>query len=114
MKRTLAISIAVCGLIGVSSAANAKPARCEIKSYTNEYVGPCEFRASKGSFELDLPQSASGKFGTQFYYVEITSPGQGALYSDWVNRGRQFEESVERDPKKPACWVGEGWRVCVY
>ena len=116
MKKSIAILAAVCGLAAFSSSAEAKPAKCDITSKYNNarYQGPCDFRAGKGNFEVDLPRVKGSKFGTQFYYVEITSQGQGELYSDWVGGGRQFEENLIRDRQKPACWAGENWRICVY
>jgi hypothetical protein len=116
VKKSIAILAAACGLAVFSSSAEAKPAKCDItKKYNNaRYQGPCDFRAGKGNFEVDLPRAEGSKFGTQFYYVEITSQGQGELYSDWVGRGRQFEENLIRDRQKPACWAGENWRICVY
>jgi hypothetical protein len=116
VKKSLAVLTAVCGLAAFSSVAEAKPAKCDITNKYNNarYQGPCDFRAGKGNFEVDLPRATGSKFGTQFYYVEITSQGQGELYSDWVGNGRQFEENLIRDRQKPACWAGENWRICVY
>ena len=116
MKKLFMIAAAFSGLVLFSSAAEAKPAKCDItsKAINASYQGPCDFRAGKGNFEVDLPRASGSKFGTQFYYVEITSQGQGELYSDWVGRGRQFEENLIRDRQKPACWAGENWRICVY
>lgn len=81
MENILKMAIASFWLIAFAPAAEAKPAKCDITNKYNNarYQGPCDFRASKGSFEVDLPRAPGSKFGTQFYYVEITSQGQGEL-----------------------------------
>jgi len=56
------VILAVCGLAAFSSAAEAKPAKCDItsKAINARYQGPCDFKPSKGgSFELGVPDEAA-------------------------------------------------------
>ncbi len=116
MKKLFIIGAAFSGLVTFSSAAEAKAARCDVTSNdVGRYVGGCDFTARKGgSFEIILPEEADEKVYTKYIYINITSAGRGRIggaggmgkTSDWG--------TVQRDPKKPACWVGEWGRVCVY
>jgi hypothetical protein len=112
MKKSLIIAVAFSGLALFSSAAEAKPAKCDItsKAINARYQGPCDFKPSKGgSFELGVPDEAAYNLGTMFpVYVEITAPGRGLLTI------YKWSEPIRRDAKQPACWVNTSYRICVY
>lgn len=98
-------------------AAHAKPARCEITLLNvARYAGPCEFVAkSGGSFSVQLPAKAEDALNISTVYVTIVSPGIGES-AFLIGLGGSLYEwgPVRRDPKKPACWVGEWGQICVY
>ena len=80
----------------------------------NAFISAYRKHHRDGSFEISLPEEADETVYTKYIYINITSAGRGRIggaggmgkTSDWG--------TVQRDPKKPACWVGEWGRVCVY
>lgn len=113
MRGILAL-VGVLFVVAYPMRAEAKAARCEVSSEGRKYVGPCNFDGYKGSFDFEIPKAAAAKFGTHLFHMDITSPGKGDFYTDWVGRGRKFEENMVREKKKPACWSGSLWRACIY
>jgi hypothetical protein len=116
MKKSLIIGAAFSGLVILSSAAEAKPAKCDITSDgVGRYVGECDFVAKKGgSFSISLPPEADQEVYTKFIYINIVAPGRGRI-GGAGGMGRESDwGTVQRDAKKPACWFGEWGRVCVY
>jgi hypothetical protein len=81
MKNYKIIVSFVCfaAVFGISNAANAKAAKCEITSYrSDKYVGPWDFSSRKGgSFEAHLPKQAGETVFTR--YINITAPGRGVI-----------------------------------
>lgn len=119
MKNYKIIASLICfaGVLGISSAANAKTAKCEISWYESRYSGPCDFIARRGgSFDLSINGNTWMTHDTPPYItVEITSPGRALL--GWITptgKEQRPEEPLRRDPKKPACWVGADVRICAY
>lgn len=99
--------------------ADAKPARCQITLGTDNYTGNCDFIPQRGgSFELLLPPEAQEILFISNLSISITAPGKGRLGGE-DNKGRSYTAGqVRRDPKKPACWVGnyedQAARICAY
>lgn len=114
MRKMLTLAALTMAAAVIPNRADAKAAKCEITSSVGKYVGPCNFEALEGGFDFDIPKSLRGKLGTHLFHMEITSPGKGELYTDWVGGGREFEDNVVRQEANPACWAGEIWRVCIY
>ena len=109
--------ISFAAVFGVSNAANAKSAKCDIIWYGSRYVGPCDFTSGKkGSFDIDLPGDTYRTHDVpNSIYMYVTSPGRGVV--GWIApTGRLLEasEPVRRDPRKPACWAGDEFRICAY
>ena len=81
MKNYKIIVSFVCfaAVFGISNAANAKAAKCEITSYrSDKYVGPRDFSCRKGgSFEVHLPKQAGEPVFTR--YINITAPWRGVI-----------------------------------
>lgn len=117
VKKALVAAAAVIGLAGFSSVAEAKPAKCALDGFMDQpYRGPCDFTPLKGgSF---IVTSADGDWmdrsGYNVVRLIVTANGRGrlegragsAMYVDIAN--------VVRDRSAPACWVGDGYRICVY
>lgn len=113
MKKILIIMAAATGVAAFSSSAEAKPAKCEIANGDNQYIGPCDFIGYKGgSFDLHLPDKGLEALGSGTFEVEIKAANRAIVYAYFP--GRQPIANVIRDPKKPACWSGEGVRICAY
>lgn len=105
-------SLALCLSI-VPSGADAKPARCEIRNGDSRYSGPCDFTASKGgSFEVNLPEAAYDAVGSGTFEVVIKGNNRAVVFGYFP--GRQPIANVTREAKRPACWSGEGVRICAY
>jgi hypothetical protein len=111
-----------------STAADAKSAKCEISMTgwmgPEKYVGPCDFMPGKnGSFTLRGPKGGILIEFVERIRLEILRPGVARAQTygfpnsaDFSNedRGNLGPWIVRRDTKKPACWVGEDVRICVY
>lgn len=117
MKKPLMIAAAFIALAAFSSAAEAKPAKCDVSWFGSRYTGPCDFNSWKGgSFDLSLPEDSYEKYELPPYLVvSIIAPGRAKI--GWTTPTGKLQEPVEparRDAKKPACWVAESMRICVY
>lgn len=114
-KAKLAFALTTLGtcLFAHPSIAEAKSARCEITNGGSRYSGPCDFVSHKGgSFDLNLPDAGLETIGSGTFEVVIKAPNRAVVFAYFP--GRQPIANVVRDPKKPACWAGEGVRVCAY
>lgn len=113
MKKPLIMIGAICGMIAFSSTADAKPAQCEISNGESHYAGNCDFTGYKGgSFDINLPDAGFDALGSSSFEVVIKGGNRAVVY--WYYPSRQPLANVIRDPRKPACWAGEGVRVCAY
>jgi hypothetical protein len=100
--------------LALPTAANARPARCEITTTDGRYSGPCEFHPGKGgSFTLLLPDSAAPEIYTTAITLDVVSPGRGRVEAA-VTTGIDDWGIARRDERYPACWAGEGFRICAY
>lgn len=91
----------------------AKAATCTITSTGGNYSGPCQFSSDDtGSFLLTL---ASGKplFGeVQNIGVYIQSPGQAVVTVQTTGNLTQQWGAATRSTAQPACWEGQGFKIC--
>lgn len=108
-----AIVLTALCLTVLPTVAEAKPARCEITNGDSRYSGPCEFVAHKGgSFDVNLPEAGFEAVGSGTFEVVIKRADRAVVFAYFP--GRQPIANVTRDRKKPACWSGEGVRICAY
>ncbi len=119
MKKSLAVLTAVCGLAAFSSAAEAKAARCVLNGFEDQpYDGPCDFKPLKGgSFSVVGSGSRDDwidKSGYQVIRLTVTGNGTGSLEGRAGSAMYVDLATVVRDRKAPACWAGDGYRICVY
>lgn len=117
MKKCLLFIAAVCGLTAFSSAAEAKTARCVLSGFMDApYSGPCDFLALKGgSFSVvGSGEDWFDKSGYQVIRLIVTSNGKGRLEGRAGSSMYADIATVTRDRNAPACWVGDGYRICVY
>lgn len=124
-KTKLALALTALGacLCALPSVAEAKTARCEISgvgddSYAagSHYQGPCDFQAKKGgSFFVQLPDAANDSIGATAFWVDIKAPGIGSLSGMLGLGGRTVKfGTTKRSSQETACWIGSGWKICVY
>ena len=117
MKKSLAIAAAIGGLIVFSSAAEAKPARCVLSGFMDQpYDGPCKFNLLKGgSFSvLGTNDDWEAKSGYTVVRLTVTGNGRGRLEGRAGSAMYMPIATVARDRNAPACWAGDGYRICVY
>lgn len=122
MKKSLAIMAAVCGMATFSSSANAKTARCEIKiDGEGNYSGPCNFYPMEnGSFQIsavDKRRNLIGRLESVAVFVGASAnlDKNKAFYQYFVRNDKgHMGAELTRSTAKPACWVGNYDRICVY
>lgn len=114
--------ICFAGVWGISSAANAKPAKCELSiDGAGTYNGPCNFVPMRGgSFEisaLEKRKNLIGDLESIAVWVGGTAdlPPNEALYA-YTRRGDVGRNGsyLKRQKNRPACWVGEYDKICVF
>jgi hypothetical protein len=122
MKKSLIIAAAFTGLVISSSAAQAKTARCEIKiDGEGNYNGPCNFSPMEnGSFEIsavDKRRNLIGRLESVAVFVGASAnlDKNKAFYQYYVRNDKgHMGAELTRSTAKPACWVGNYDRICVY
>lgn len=122
MKGSLALIAAVCGVTAFSTAAEAKAARCELViDGEGSYSGPCNFALMEhGSFEIsavDKRRNLIGELESIAVWVGASSNNMPnkAFYS-YTRKNDVSRNGAEltRQKNKPACWVGQYDKICVY
>ena len=115
MKTVLYMLAALAPLTVPAAPAVAAPriARCVITSDAGTWRGPCWFEPQRGgSFEVAAQR---GNFnGTEAVSVFITSPGVAEVRGLTGHGINSNWGTARRSPNDRACWVGEGFSVCVY
>lgn len=124
-KTKLAFALTAFGacLVALPSVAEAKSARCEItKKYNNaRYEGPCDFSPMEnGSFEIsavDIRRNLIGRLESVAVFVGASAnlDKNKAFYQYYVRNDKgHMGAELTRSTAKPACWVGNYDRICVY
>lgn len=120
--RKLMIATFAAGLTCFSSVAEAKPAKCELSlDGGGAYIGPCNFTPMEGgSFEITALNKSRNLVGdiqsiAVFVGKSADLPPNEAFYS-YMRRndvGRNGAQ-LTRQKNRPACWVGEYDKICVF
>jgi hypothetical protein len=120
MKTALFLS-ALALAAAAATFAEARPARCVITNEGRTVIrGPCEFHASRGgSFWVDGGRNQEPLAGEVAQVsVSVSSRGRGQARSLTTHPGGYVTNGVwgdvARSRSDPACWVGSGFRICVY
>jgi hypothetical protein len=116
MKRiTISVALIVLAQQVLLTDAVAKPARCVVTSNgAPAYDGKCDFSAEKGGSFSIKPIGRDAFDGATVISVSVTLPGVAevrGLTRDGIN-SRWGE--AKRSASDRACWVGDGFKICVY
>jgi hypothetical protein len=120
--KTIASLACLAAVFGVSNAANAKPAKCELSiDGGGNYNGPCNFvPMGGGSFEISALEKRKNLIGDlESIVVWVGSaadlPPNEAFYA-YTRRGEAGRNGsyLKRQKSRPACWVGEYDKICVF
>ena len=93
--------------------AEARPARCEVRSAGEKaWAGPCDFRADRGGSFSIAPLGKSrfpgGTLSISVFVLdgraEVSGLTRDGISSRWGE--------AHRSHKDPACWEGSDFRVC--
>lgn len=115
--------VSFAAVFGVSNAANAKSAKCDISlnnGKKGEYKGPCDFDPlSGGSFMVTMPRPKKIFFANinaiNVYVGDYAGlPKDQALLTYNVGAITIDYGQLFRSKSKPACWVNQVHRICVY
>lgn len=114
--------ISFAAVFGISNAANAKAAKCELSiDGGGTYNGPCNFVPMRGgSFEISALEKRKNLIGDlESIVVWVGSaadlPPNEAFYA-YTRRGEAGRNGsyLKRQKNRPACWVGEYDKICVF
>ena len=112
----MAIAALLCLSISTPSPAEARNAKCLIKSgNTTQFSGTCDFRGARnGSFSLTAGKS--GRFVKNIVVVSVTVLSKNAADVRGLTKAGINSRwgSAKRSRQNRACWVGNGFKVCAW
>ena len=114
--RRVAFATAAVGLALFAATAEAKTARCVLKSGGDSYRGPCAFTPEAGgTFTLSAVKKGARLIGeVTDVTVYVIEPGTAEV-SGLVKGGNNSRwGAATRSTKDRACWMGEDFSVCAY
>lgn len=115
MLKPILATAAVLTTLALAAPAQAKTARCVIKSQGGEYRGPCSYSAQRGgTFTVKPIGRRTILPGVMMVTVFVDRDGSASV-SGLTGAGvdSRWGEST-RSRRDSACWVGDGFRVCAY
>ena len=109
------LAAAVLAALAVPAPAQARTARCVIKSEGGAYRGPCSYSAQRGgTFTVKPIGRRTILPGVMMVTVFVDRDGYAnisGLTGAGVNS--RWGEAT-RSRRDPACWAGDGFSVCAY
>ena len=118
------MTVMAIAMIATSTPALARPAKCEIDLDDGSkgiYVGPCDFQSEKGgSFSVTSINPKRNLYReivliTVYVGKDADLPRDQAFFTyNRLNDRQRNGGQLFRSRSKPACWVNEFNRICVY
>lgn len=115
MTKPILAAAAVLATLAVAAPAQAKTARCVIKSEGGTYRGPCSYSVQRGgTFTVKPIGRRTILPGVMMVTVFVDRDGY-ANVSGLTGAGATARwGEATRSRRDPACWVGDGFSVCAY
>lgn len=111
----LLAAVAAAGVTSSPAEARDRLARCVVETrQTIPYDGPCLFRAERGgSFLIDPPRGRTFLGDVSTISLAVTSRGVGEVRGLVGGVNSRWGPAV-RSSRRPACWIGEDFKICAY
>jgi len=115
MAKSIIAAAAVLATVAIAAPAQARTARCVIKSEGGMYRGPCSYSVQRGGTFTVKPIGRRTimpgvmmvtVFVDRDGYADVSGLTGAGVNSRWGQATRSRRDS--------ACWVGDGFSVCAY